>query len=82
MYQTIDSLIVSAVERRQNPLYDRPTVSEAERIATLRNREPFRVIDGRLQALRKRRVIEYRTKARANGRAGWYLVRQKGASNG
>ena len=41
--------------------------TECDRIASKTGRDVFRVLDGRIQALRKRRVIEY-------SRDGWRLT--------
>ena len=62
-YEKLDSLIFERVRESKKPLW---TVSlgplvmgEAKRIADTNNRQPYRVIDGRMQALRKKGVIKY-----------------------
>ena len=81
MHEHIDDLIVAAVRQRRSPLYARDVVRESERLERRVGRLPFRIIDGRLQALRKRGVIEYRTKKATGGEAGWYLVSAEGAGH-
>ena len=78
MYDTLDSLIVAAVRRRVNPLYDSLIWMESYRLEKLTGRITSRITDGRLQSLRKRGVIEYRTKNDTGGKAGWYLLQGKG----
>jgi hypothetical protein len=74
-YDKLDYLIVQAVGTGANSaghIQSDPSVdSESKRIADATSREQFRVIDGRLQALRKRGVIRY-----ANGR-GWVVGDKK-----
>lgn len=77
-YGKIDSLILEAISRRVHPLYGREVNQEAERIAAAMGREAFRVIDGRLIALRKAGKITHHTKATGKGGcAGWSIVEQK-----
>lgn len=76
-YEPLDHLIVSAIKRRRNPLYDADVSAEAKIIGAAMGREPFRVVDGRLTALKKagRIVFCSAAKARANGRIpGWSVV--------
>ena len=49
--------------------------TECDRIASKTGRDVYRVLDGRIQALRKRRVIEY------SSRDGWRLTSGKGAQS-
>lgn len=72
-YEELDNRIVDAIAKRNNPIYDKRINEEAARIAKETGRYGFRVIDGRLQALRKIGKIRYLNKAESNGRAGWYL---------
>lgn len=74
MYDELDARIIDAVKARANPIYSRRCVDEACRLADETGRERFRVIDGRLQALRKAGKVRYFTKAEANGQGGWHLV--------
>jgi hypothetical protein len=75
MYDELDRLILDAVTRDTNPLYDRAVSREAQRIAAETGREAFRVIDGRLQAMRRRGRIKWMTKAHApGGLGGWRVV--------
>lgn len=74
-YDKLDSRILDVISLRQgSPLYNRDVNAEAERLAALTGREAFRVIDGRLQALRKAGKIRHLTKAESNGSAGWKLA--------
>ena len=74
MYEELDKRIVEAVANRKNPLYDRRINEEAGRIANATGRDDFRVIDGRLQALRKVGKIRHMTKAESNGQGGWHVA--------
>lgn len=74
MYEELDKRIVDAVAKRDNPLYDKRVNEEAARIATATARDDFRVIDGRLQALRKSGKIRYLTKAESSGQGGWHVA--------
>lgn len=75
MYATLDALIVKAVsESNATPLYQADVVAEGERIAGITSQFGFRVIDGRIQALRRKGVIRFLRSRHAPGRnAGWYL---------
>ena len=72
-YQKLDQLILGAVSGRRSPLYDNACIEEADRLAKETGREGFRVIDIRLQALRKAGKIYHTTKARSNGAGGWHV---------
>lgn len=75
MYDELDRRILDAVKRKQSPLYDSAVSLEAERIAAETGREAFRVTDGRLQALRRKKHIQWIAKAQApGGGGGWRLV--------
>lgn len=65
MYDLLDSLILAAVEQEKHPLYERRCFAEASRIAKATGREDFRVIDGRIQALRKAGKIRADRKTRS-----------------
>ena len=60
-YTEIDRRIIDCIRSRQgvHPLYDKHVRQEVDRLAKLTGREDFRIIDGRLQALRKRGEISY-----------------------
>ena len=73
-YDELDKRIIAAIEKRKNPLYESACFAEADRIAFAMGRESFRVIDGRLQALRKAKRIHHMTKAEANGAGGWHVA--------
>jgi hypothetical protein len=73
-YDILDKLIVAAVRNRKSPLYERNCVSESERIALATGRDDMRVIDGRIQYLRKSGVIIHIKKGEWNGAAGWHVV--------
>ena len=51
-------------------LFSSTVRTECDRIASKTGRDVFRILDGRLQALRKRRVIEY------SRPAGWRLTNE------
>lgn len=63
MYDKLDSLIFdnikSCVEANLYAATRGEARTESERIAALSGREAFRVLDGRLQALRRRGLIRY-----------------------
>lgn len=73
-YEELDKRIVDAVAKRKSPLYDKRVNEEAARIANGTGRDDFRIIDGRLQALRKAGKIRYLTKAESNGQGGWHVA--------
>lgn len=75
-YQELDQRIIAAIQAGSNPLYNRHANNEAIRLAKASGREEFRVIDGRLQAMRKAGKIRHLTKAEGNGTAGWRVVDQ------
>lgn len=62
MYKKLDSLIVDAIKNKKeskfSELMEGDVLIEAKRIAESCGREEFRVLDGRLKALKKRGVIE------------------------
>jgi hypothetical protein len=66
MYKKLDSLIVAKIKDRKELLFANlmsgDVFIEAERIASATKRKPFRLIDARLQALRKRGLILCRGK--------------------
>lgn len=72
-YEEMDRRIMAAIGARKNPLYARHCCEEAERIAKATGRQGYRVIDLRLQALRKAGKIRHFTKAEKDG-GGWHLV--------
>lgn len=73
-YSELDRRIIEAIARRASPLYDRFVNKEAAKIAIATGREDFRVIDARLQSLRRAQKIRHLTKSESNGQAGWRLV--------
>lgn len=74
MYDELDRRIIEAISARKNPIYAGSVLEEAKRIAAATGREYFRVIDSRLQALRKAGKIRHVTKAESNGQGGWHVV--------
>ena len=58
-YAEIDGFILHAIRNYGACLYNRSVRKEAGRIADATGRDADRVIDGRVQALRKRGIIEY-----------------------
>lgn len=75
-YQELDARILAAIIAKRNPLYANTVSEEASRLAALTGREDFRVVDGRLQALRKAGTIRHLTKVEGGGTAGWQVVGQ------
>ena len=66
-YSEIDRSIIDCIRNRQgvHPLYDKSVNKEADRLRMLTGRYSFRIIDGRLRALKKRGEISYSTTTRA-----------------
>lgn len=58
-YEALDKAILAAIAANKSPLYERGVGEQAKRIAELSGREEFRVIDGRIQALRKAGRIKH-----------------------
>ena len=73
-YDRLDAVIIAAIREGRRPLYARTVSAEASQLAAESGREEFRVIDGRLQALRKAGHIEHDTKH------GW-RIRQPDGGN-
>ena len=73
-YDEMDKLILAAVEARRTPFYEQSCVDESERLAEALGCPAFRVIDRRLQALRKAGKIRHYTNAEKNGQGGWHIV--------
>jgi hypothetical protein len=73
-YEELDRLILSAIKARRSPLYEKHVWAESKRIAEAMGRSGYRVIDGRLQALRKAGSILHVTKAQNNGSGGWQVA--------
>ncbi len=73
-YDKLDEVIVERVKARGAikliPLSGGDVAAEATALAADTGREDFRIIDGRLQILRKRGVLRYDTKR------GWMLADQ------
>lgn len=72
-YEKLDALILREITIQKNgaplmTIMQGDVSDEARRIARACNREGYRVLNGRLQALRKGRKIEY------DNKAGWKLV--------
>lgn len=77
-YDALDRNILKAIKDCRNPIYDRHVCWESDRIAEATGRKSFRVIDLRMQALRKAGKIAYSTKKAAasgpSGQGGWRLT--------
>lgn len=76
-YDKIDELIVSAIEQQRPPLYASAVCEEARRLSRVIGREDFRIIDGRLSALKAAKRIVWRTKKEAATTgmpSGWNLI--------
>lgn len=73
-YAELDKRIIKVIAERGSPLYNEHVNEEAKRIGVATGRLAFRVIDGRLQELRKSGKICYLTKSENNGQRGWYVL--------
>lgn len=58
-YELLDKEIVLSLPKRSSSYMGSHVWREAEKIAGLTGRDSFRVIDGRMQALRKRKEIKF-----------------------
>lgn len=73
-YENLDTRIMLAIEARKHPLYEYHCCQEAMRIQDATGREIFRIIDGRIQSLRKAGRITFEKRTR-NGRfKEWQVV--------
>jgi len=65
-FQRLDDLLVARIARKGTqftPLFSSNDVrEESQRLGDALGREPFRVLDGRLQALKRKGMISYGTK--------------------
>jgi len=73
-YDKLDEMIIKAIGRGDSVLYNRHCGVEASRLADLTGREEYRIIDARLQAMRKAGKIEFCTKAKGFSFTGWRVV--------
>lgn len=73
-YDEMDKRILAAVKERNSPIYDMGCNVEAERLAEVLGCAAYRVIDRRLQSLRKAGKIRHFTKAEKNGQGGWHMA--------
>jgi hypothetical protein len=74
-YDDLDRLILVAIERRKSPLYERDCYAESRRLAQATGRETFRIIDGRIQALRSAgRIRFYSKREHPDGLVGWQIT--------
>ena len=80
-YETLDGLIVESIRTNEpgGPLYGVNVVAEADKLEKATGRDGFRIIDTRIQALRKAGKIRHATKAEAQCssgrlRPGWNIV--------
>lgn len=69
-YIEIDRRIIDCIRSGQgvHPLYSKRVNQEADRLEMLTGRDAFQIIDGRLQALKKRGEINYCSIIRA-----WFI---------
>lgn len=58
-YDLLDSLILAAISNENNPLYEETVRSEARRLKDTLGRLEYRILDGRIQHLRKQGKIKY-----------------------
>ena len=73
MYEKLDALIIQAIQHQKPPLYERIVYEEAVRIAKLAGRKSYRVIDGRLKALKRQKRIVF-LKSTIGRKASWYVL--------
>jgi len=73
-YAELDKRIIKGIAEGCSPLYNKHINEEAKRIGEDTDRLAFRVIDGRLQELRKSGKIIYLKKSENNGKNGWYVT--------
>lgn len=71
----LDKRIIAAIKTGDFSFWHRGCREEAARIAKISGREEFRIIDGRLQALRKNGAIIYtpKTRCKPGEKSGWKL---------
>jgi hypothetical protein len=73
-YTELDKRILSGIAEHGTPWFNRSINEEVARIAKLSGREKYRIIDARLQALRRQGLIRHFTKAETGGDGGWRLM--------
>lgn len=76
-YENLDQALIAVIEGGGDPLYSMHVNRIAVPLANEGNREIFRVIDGRLQALRKSGRLQWSSKrdAELQGvKPGWRVV--------
>lgn len=73
-YAELDQRILSGIAEHGTPWFNRFINEEAARIAKLSGRAKYRIIDARLQALRRQGLIRHFTKAETGGDGGWRLL--------
>lgn len=74
MYAKLDQLIIQAVKDKRHIHYALETSNILNDIVSATGREKFRIIDGRLKALKAKGIIVYRKKQLNNGSGGWHVV--------
>jgi hypothetical protein len=79
-YAALDEAIITRLSKERDPLKLTQLNTghvrhEAERLAEATGREAFRVLDGRLQALRQAKRIRFSTFWVGN--SGWVIVHQE-----
>ena len=73
-YTKLAAAIVAAIKAGHSPLYANAVAAIASAIEVQTKRHSFRIIDGRLQVLRKSGVIWHAAKGvAADGKAGWHM---------
>ena len=76
IYKKLDAALIDSIKSGNNLLHiiqSRAVSEEARRVAFLQSAESWRIIDRRLQALRKANKIVYSSKT------GWTVVREVSA---
>jgi hypothetical protein len=82
-YESLDKCILNAIKHKKNPLHDPFCSTESDVLAAASSpmREAFRVLDGRLQAMRKAGKIQFVTKAEAKNSdiadVGWVIPQRQ-----
>lgn len=73
MYDLIDKHILSACRQGRHPFYQQEVYQEAKLLSKATGRNPTRIIDGRLTALRRRGVIVFARPAPKQNKR-WMIV--------
>ena len=71
-YETLDELIVESIRNNEpgGPCHGKGVLNEAARLEKSTGRDGFRIVDGRIQALRRAGKICFATKEKAANSGG------------